>query len=230
MTAPGPQSSTTSNPLETSQNASNLHKCSSYLRYRVASGSYTIYDQVNNKSLLVYCHFDHTLNEAWTLVLSFSFANHPYMDADPFWMNVPINTTTPNFLLYRMSLIEMKHIQNQSTQWRAVCNYSQSMSDQRDSVRGRFTELNPLDKKVTRACKRVEYVNIRGHVCTNCTVLWFQETTQFLHIDSGRDRNCTFNGRQDAVTSEDNFGYYIYANPNFGCTKYENSTTSWWFR
>ena len=145
LMAPGPQSSTPSNPLETSQNANNLYNCS------------TISPTTSPQEVILFMitsTINHFLSIATSIIHSMKSVpqcHRSRSQTTKSWLlilvNVPINNRKSNFLLYHMSLIQMKHIRNQSTQWRAVCNYSESMSDQRDSVRGRFTDFNPLDEK-----------------------------------------------------------------------------------
>jgi hypothetical protein len=57
-------------------------------------------------------------------------------------------------------------------------------------------------------CKKVEYVNIRGHQCAQCTSKWWQLNNVYSpHIDSSTN-GCQFVPTQGSVSSEDNFGYY----------------------
>jgi hypothetical protein len=81
----------------------------------------------------------------------------------------------------------------------------------------------------SRICKRVEYVNIRGHQCSDCDLSWWQNNNvHFLHTDSS-DLICGFDATQGGKYAEDNFGYYVTVNPNFRCTADASATTNWWF-
>jgi len=80
---------------------------------------------------------------------------------------------------------------------------------------------------------KMEYINIRGYDCYNCTA-WISQTSNWhLHTDSyhGIHRQFT-SARNGAVASsggEDNFGYYYAINPLHRCTSGDNATTQWWF-
>ena len=80
-------------------------------------------------------------------------------------------------------------------------------------------------------CKRVEYLNIRGHRCSDCNLPWWQGGERwFLHTDSTAT-TCGFDPTAGAVSSEDNFGYYGAVNSNFRCTAYASATNKlvvWW--
>jgi hypothetical protein len=77
-------------------------------------------------------------------------------------------------------------------------------------------------------CKKVEYVNIRGHQCAQCTSRWYQSARYAAHIDSSFT-GCEFVPTQGSVDSEDNFGLYGDYNNKFRCTAGPLSTTNWWF-
>ena len=82
-----------------------------------------------------------------------------------------------------------------------------------------------------RQCKKVEYVNIRGHVGTDLTApFWQKLNTWTLHIDSTHT-HCQFKtAKSSAASSEDNFGCYGDGISNkFRCTQGDQSTTQWWF-
>ena len=124
----------------------------------------------------------------------------------------------------------MTSLQNHSTHWRATCNHPTDKIDFRDYLRGNFKDFDIVDFLGSGTCKKVEYVNIRGHVGTHLTVNFWQELNAwFLHIDSEYN-SCQFTAMNTgAVFSEDNFGHYHSFNPTFRCTKGTQSTTQWWF-
>ena len=124
----------------------------------------------------------------------------------------------------------MTSLQNNSTHWRATCNYPTDEIDFRDYLRGNFKDFDIVDFLGSGTCKKVEYVNIRGHMGTHLTVnFWQKLNSWFLHIDSGYN-SCDFTAmKTGAVFSEDNFGHYGSFNSKFRCTKGTQSTTQWWF-
>ena len=96
-------------------------------------------------------------------------------------------------------------------------------------VRGKFVDFDVVNFIGSNVCKRVEYVNIRGHQCNDCDVPWWQTSSGYgLHIDS-YGTACGLDATQGSVYAEDNFGYYVTTNSNFRCTADASATTNWWF-
>lgn len=169
---------------------------------------------------------------SWTLVLSFALSNNDLLAAKPFWEDTPYNNESPKFKLYRMSLEQMRNVRKKATEWRAMCMYNGTMSDRLDTVRGKFKDFDPLRNATSGHCVDVKYVNIRESYCKDCTVKFFQSSTQFLHIDNNNPKStktCSLKDHNGAVLSEDNFGFYKHKNLKFTCTNHKDSTTSWWF-
>ena len=100
------------------------------------------------------------------------------------------------------------------------------------SIAGSFSNYDILDC-CGYGCAHVDLVNIRGTSCTNCTVYITTDTDRLIHVDSFRTGkyNCDLPS-VDALTcntaGEDNFGFYICANPAFRCSSSPASTTQWW--
>ena len=140
----------------------------------------------------------------------------------------PVDQNLPNWNRYRMSLSRMNDLSTQSTHWRATCSFPTHGVDYVDYVRGKFVDFDVINFLGVNVCKRVEYVNIRGHQCNDCDLPWWQEHDGNLHTDSSYT-TCSFDGSQGAVTKEDNFGYYGTVNSNFRCTADGSATTNWWF-
>ena len=145
--------------------------------------------------------------------------------------NAPLNEHSPNWNLYRMSLAQMTHLKSQSTHWRATCSFPVYKVDYTDYVRGKFADFDILTFSGYGICKKVEYVNIRGHQCAQCTSRWWQDYRTALHIDSSHT-GCQFVPIQGSVSSENNFGHYSSSsviNKKFRCGAGPLSTTNWWF-
>ena len=100
----------------------------------------------------------------------------------------------------------MRFLQTHSTQWRATCSIG---IDFRDYFRGNFKDFNIFDFVGERQCRKVEYVNIRGHVGTDLTApFWQKLNTWTLHIESTHT-HCQFKTAIfGAASSEDNFGWH----------------------
>lgn len=195
-----------------------------------ASGVYTIFNSERNKTYKVFCHFDHQRKMSWTLVLSFALSKNDILAAQPFWDDTPHDNESPKLRLYRMSSEQMRNARKKAKEWRAMCMYNGTMSDRLDTVRGEFKDFDPLRGASSGHCIRVKYVNIRGSSCKDCTVKFFQTSTQFLHIDNNsKSTICSFKNQHGYVPSEDNFGFYKHKNSKFTCSSSNDSTTSWWF-
>ena len=162
---------------------------------------------------------------------SVAYRKLPPFFSFPFKYNSPVNENAQNWNLYRLSLARMRSLQSHSTHWRATCSYPIKGIDFRDYLRGNFKDFNIFDFTGEGKCKKVEYVNIRGHVGLHLTAAFWQSLNKWtLHIDSTWTR-CQFKAaKTGAVTQEDNFGWYGTAmNSNFRCTQGTQSTTKWWF-
>ena len=152
----------------------------------------------------------------------------PAFQKIPFKYNAPVNENAQNWNLYRLSLARMKSLQSHSTHWRATCSYPTHGVDFTDYIRGNFKDFNIVDYIGNNKCKKVEYINIRGHIGIHQTVnFWQTANTYFLHTDSTYT-TCQFKAKSGAVSSEDNFGHYDKVSPKFRCTQDTHSTTQWW--
>ena len=162
---------------------------------------------------------------------SVAYRKLPPFFSFPFKYNSPVNENAQNWNLYRLSLARMRSLQSHSTHWRATCSYPIKGIDFRDYLRGNFKDFNIFDFNGEGKCKKVEYVNIRGHVGLHLTAPFWQSLNKWtLHIDSP-STHCQFKAaKTGSVTQEDNFGSYGTAmNSNFRCTQGTQSTTQWWF-
>ena len=144
-----------------------------------------------------------------------------------FKYNSPVNENAQNWNLYRLSLAQMKSLQSHSTHWRSTCSFPTHGVDFKDYVRGNFKDFNIMDYTEAGHCKKVEYINIRGHIGMHLTARFWQRN-DLLHIDSSYT-GCQFNPTAGSVQGEDNFGHYAVISPKFRCTEKTNSSTQWWF-
>ncbi|XP_068682780.1 uncharacterized protein [Montipora foliosa] len=195
-------------------------------------GIYQLYDIAGN-SFPAYCDLKSEPGTAWTLVMSWStqYRSLPAFQFTPFKIDVPVNENSHNWKLYRLSLARMRSLQYHSTHWRATCSYPTHGVDFTDYVRGTLKNLNVIDFSGNNICKRVEYINIRGHIGIQQTVPFWQgsKVGEFpLHTDSSYT-TCEFKPNSGSVSSEDNFGHYYYINSKFRCTVGGDSSTQWWF-
>ena len=193
------------------------------------NGYYTVADQ-DGGTLTVYCDFQSEPGSAWTLIMSWSLQNKhlPAFKSDPLSENVPVNEKSPNWAIYRLSKNALSFIKHQSSHWRATCSFNRVKFDYRDYVRGNLKDFDVITYLDEGQCKKIEYINIRGHVGYQTTVPFFQTKNLMLHTDSSY-KTCGYGGAPGAVSSEDNFGYYYTINPKFRCTADPNATTQYWF-
>ena len=194
------------------------------------NGYYTVAAQ-DGGTLTVYCDFESEPGSAWTLIMSWSLQNKnlPAFKSEPLTGNVPVNEKSPNWNIYRLSKNAMGFFKAQSSHWRATCSFNKVKFDYRDYVRGNLKDFDVTTYLGRGQCKKIEYINIRGHVGYQTTVpFWQSGRNNILHIDS-ESKLCHFDGRPGAVHSEDNFGLYLFINPKFRCTANPNATTQYWF-
>ena len=205
--------------------------CLDHLKNGVQTNGYYSMVLDNGETITVYCDFTSEPGSAWTLVMSWA---HIHKDLPAFFSaalteDEPVNEKTANWIAYRLSKKEMTSIKSHSSHWRLTCSFDQLKVDYRDYVRGKFKDLDVTTYLGNQQCKKVEYVNIRGHVGYQKTAAFWQKSSEYiLHIDSSI-RACQYDATAGAVTSEDNFGCHGYVNPKFRCTSGPSATTQYWF-
>jgi len=217
-------------PKGKKQDTFHPYSCLDYLKKGASEcGVYKLFDTSGN-SYPAYCDLQSEPGSAWTLVMSFSNSHRklPVFQTTPFKTNAPVNENAHNWNLYRLSLARIKSLQDHSTHWRATCSYPTHGVDFTDYVRGSFKDFDIVDYSEEGQCKRVEYINIRGHMGIHLTAPFWQKSSEFLHTDSSY-ATCQFKATSGSVSSEDNFGNYYFINPKFRCTEETHSTTQWWF-
>ena len=169
--------------------------------------------------------------KAWTLVMSWATSNKDMAEfqSTPLSTDSPVDKDFPNWNKYRMSLSMMNDLSAQSTHWRATCSFPTYGVDYADYVRGKFADFDIVNFLGNNVCKRMEYVNVRGHQCSDCDLPWWQTSGGYgLHTDT-YGMACGFDATQGSLYAEDNFGYYYTVNSKFRCTANGNATTNWWF-
>lgn len=191
------------------------------------SGYYRIFDNEGH-SFPVYCDLTSDSRAAWTLIMSERTPGLGVFQASALYVDKPTNEDNPNWSLFRLSLSKMKQLRSRSSHWRVTCSFQTDGVVYRDYVRAKIADFDPIDFTGLNSCKRVEYMNVRGHSCIDCEVAWWQDNHQMLHHDSA-SVGCGWDASSGAVRSEDNFGYYASTNRIFRCTELQDSTTNYWF-
>ncbi|XP_031559360.1 uncharacterized protein LOC116295620 isoform X4 [Actinia tenebrosa] len=179
----------------------------------------------------VFCDLRSEAGSAWTLVMSYQLQYSNKSNIAPFQkplnLNLPVNVKSPNYNMYRMTLDQMTNIKSHSTHWRVTCN--SAWVDYNDYLRVRFADLDPLTFIGGGVCKKVEFINVRGHVGIEVTAAFWQiANKEILHHDSSAS-HCSFGPSQGYAPSEDNFGFYKNINKKFRCSGGFSSTTNMWF-
>jgi hypothetical protein len=128
-------------------------------------------------------------------------------------LNFSVDENTPRWDAYRLSKPRMQSIQKDSSKFRMTCNYDADGVVFRDYFQAANDQLDIITFVKGEVCIFVEWINIRGQECKNCTALLVQggKHKLALHIDSyyARDRGCEFPPNKGFYCSgkgEDNFG------------------------
>ena len=189
-------------------------------------GHYVIDD--GQESYVVFCDINTEIGFAYTLIESFTLKHNSFFKTKGLIVNWPINENSPNWNMYRLSHGRMSRIRDHSTYWRATCNFPSVGIDYHDYVRARITDVDPIKETLSGTCKKVEYINLRGHLGLQTTVpFWNNNVYWHMTTDSGSTK-CAFKPNRGAVNGEDNWGFYHIVNSKFRCTATANSTTQYW--
>ena len=153
----------------------------------------------------------------------------------PFFTDSPMNTNKPanNWFSYRLGKQMMNLVQSDSTKWRVTCDFDKTLTAiKTDFIEGTKADLDIIKFVGFEKCKKVNYVNIRGHNCSNCTAVMYQTLSYPLHIDARKSKTeCTFtvtDPKSCSTGGEDSFGLYNCRNPEHRCSATNNSTTNTW--
>ena len=209
--------------------------CAAYVNASHGVANKTVYETITDIPYTVFCLF--TPSDTRTLVMSFTRDNYGYMKPHPFKNDAPMSKDVPNWSLYRLSVRRMRAVRDDSSQWYFTCNYDTESWQLQDSMHGSFAESNIMtyDSSTTgNICRKVKYVNIRGHECHNCEIGMTQETGVMFHVKNnqvncGGDLSGVSSMSCSSGTPVMYFGYYSCRNLNFRCTKTGQSTTQLWF-
>ena len=197
-----------------------------------SSGFYTVWDS-RSHPFRVFCDLASENGWAWTLVMSQAYRNKDIkkLTKVPFYVDGSLNPSNPNWSAYRLHLRQMQDLKAVSSHWRITCNFPVKVFDRRDYVKGNFSKFNILSFEGRYSCKLMDYINIKGYNCSQCTAAWWQETGSFLHHDLSFGR-CSFGKSKPpgiSVWNADYFGYYENRDTSFSCSSEHSSTTNHWF-
>ena len=193
---------------------------------------YTLYDPASKSFYQTFCDLTSENGFVWTLLESFSLADNNDFNSQPFSKDHPVNQNSFTWNKFRLSRLLMNSTPRHSTYFRATCNFNIDGLVTTDYLRVKTTDLNILLLN-GESCVKMEYINIRGYDCYNCTAKMVQTINWHLHASSHYVGPCQFtSARNNSVAlpgGEDNFGFYHTINPLHRCTSGDNATTQWWF-
>ncbi|XP_028406479.1 uncharacterized protein LOC114528967 [Dendronephthya gigantea] len=200
------------------------------------SGVYTLFNNFN-QSFPAYCDFNLHDGKVWTLVQSFSLGNIlPHYQKKQLFVDNPRNVENPdNWQDYRLSKARFNSIQKNSTHFRMTCNYdSQSIEDMVDYVRLKTSVVDFLTYNIDNTdqkCILVEYLNIRGGSCADCTLAMVQTSTWNIFTSPNRNAlySCDWQYPNGHPECEENLGGYECWNTEYRCTSSSSSTTNTWY-
>ena len=182
----------------------------------------------------VFCDAISEKGFAWTLIESFSFRNNNEFADKAFFKDFPVNQGAFSWNKFRLSWPLMNAMANRSTHVRATCNFNTEELKYGDYLRAKLTDIDVM-RFNSDACKKFEFISVRGYNCSNSTALFGQTDFWHAHTDSyyGPRKGCQCTslstGAVGSVGGEDNFGLYGVVNTLHSCVSSDDSTTQWWF-
>ena len=198
-----------------------IRSCRGYKNGLRTSGLYKIIDNKRN-SVDVYCDFDSNTSLTWTLVQS----HVRDTEMKSLQLDNPISPDTPSWIGYRLQKSRMESIQADSTKWRITCQHN-GTTPLTDVVYGAIKDMDILKAIVN--CAKVEFIQIQGVSCSNCTAHFFQNNKFILHHYS--KSKCEFNVPRGTGMSCDGeyFGLFHCKDTNHTCSSSPSATTQTWF-
>ena len=178
-----------SNPMTTVARNYTARSCVDHMEHGASHcGHYVIDD--GQESYVVFCDISTEIGFAYTLIESFGLKHNSFFRKG-LTVNWPINENSPNWNMYRLSHSRMSRVRDHSTYWRTTCNFPSVGIDYQDYVRARITDVDPLKQTLSNTCKKVEYINLRGHLGLQTTVAFWNNNGNHMHTDSSA-RKCAF--------------------------------------
>ena len=202
-------------------------------KYTIVDSNGTLYD--------VFCDFDSEEGLVWTLFESFDLDSMVHVNGIPFTKDWPKNEHNLSWKLFRLPKSVMSEISSFSTFWRATCSYSLYGVDFQDYIMVRLSMVNPLTHNLDflkEKCSTVDYINIKGTNCVNCTQMIFQRSNTMLFLRPSKSRlkgKCNFNtSTVEHRCDNGNYSrlfcrYDVCSDPKYRCSEKTTSTTEFWF-
>lgn len=175
---------------------------------RAKLSSYVIRD-LNDNIFRVYCDFDTNSNITWTLIQSYSLKYSHLFRNKSFSQNFPRPFLRFSWNSFRLNRFRMESIRNESTKWRITCDLKKTKKAIfTDYVQASNSEFNILTFNGSQ-CINVEYINVGGHNCSNCTASFSQYSkNRALHSNPLLSNYCGFKIPENKSYGHNLFGYY----------------------
>ena len=186
----------------------------------------------------MYCDFRSRDNITWTLTSSFkNTGKFPF----EFFICMNIKRNNLDFHEHNLGTSERRVLRNQSTHWRATCDYDKHHRVLDNYIVAKFDQIDLTASwtNAVRLCKRFEVINVLNTLCTNCTATVIRDCRRlpedhqyFLLLG----KNSTIPSCTENVTLNERYFSSTYfphkslkINRLFPCNQYSNSTTQFWF-
>ena len=166
--------------------------------------------------------------------MSYTFANNDPFKTHALYKANPATENLPNWAAYRLSKVRMLSIHSPSSHWSATCNYNFDGVVLTDYIRSSFVSMDPITH-VGYYCRKMEYLNIRGKECKECTTWCHQLDTETFSIANwwggfGTGANkCSYVNTAGVSNDEYSFSFYRKFNSGHRCASGQASTTQHWF-
>ena len=208
-----------------------VESCRGYNNGGRIPGVYKIFDK-NMRLFDVYCDFDFNSSLAWTLIQSYQLQNNSLFKSQPLMNHFLVHENTPRWDAYRIAKYRMRTIQADTGKFRVTCNYNTDGVVYRDYLQASNVQMDILTQVNSSNCLWVEWINVRGESCMNCTANVRQYLNGIFHFDSYYTGDCDFKPSGSKSCSgggEDNFGIYECVNTAHRCSSSPSATTQIWF-
>lgn len=207
--------------------------CASYAQSSNKTNGLRVIYARDNSNFSVFCHF--TPQYAMTLVMSFARKRKGVYKNKPLSENFPRSEKGQNWADYRLSLGKMENIRDHSsTHWMYTCSYETRGLNKTDYLRSKFSETDVItfiDTPETCCKQKLEYVNIRGQSCEDCSAVMRQASNLFWI--SAENITCGgFTGLNEQRCGVYYVGYFsarTCSKTEHSCSKNGNATTQLWF-
>ena len=183
--------------------------CKGYAQGSQISGIYKVRDSSDGSLYEVYCHFDS--DGAWTLVQSFSFANHTVANSEfkkPLTEDLPVSENDVTWSGYRLRKARMQLINENSNQLRFTWDFNDVQNvNQTDYLQISLDELES-NRELTTQNPNTDISSSEGKVngiALECKIKIHQNDGEGLHVHTD---DCDFNPTQNLCSGFRYFSFF----------------------